>query len=61
MVLCSELKNGLCKLVTKSQVVTKFNVTKLRLHCTMFTYLDLPKSCWTDCSQKDNSPAKLST
>ena len=33
---CSELKNGLCKLVTKSQVVTKFNVTKSRLHCTTY-------------------------
>ena len=33
MILCSELKNGLCKIVTKSQVVTKFNVTKSRLHC----------------------------
>ena len=34
MILCSKLKNGLCKIVTKSQVVTKFNVTKSRLHCT---------------------------
>ena len=33
MVLCSKLKNGLCKIVTKSEVVTKFNVTKSRLHC----------------------------
>jgi hypothetical protein len=33
MVLCSKLKNGLCKIVAKSQVVTKFNVTKSRLHC----------------------------
>ena len=33
MILCSKLKNGLCKIVTKSQVVTKFNVTKSRLHC----------------------------
>ena len=33
MILCSKLKNGLCKVVTKSQVVTKFNVTKSRLHC----------------------------
>ena len=33
MVLCSNLKNCLWKIVTKSQVVTKFNVTKLRLHC----------------------------
>ena len=29
----SKLKNGLCKIVTISQVVTKFNVTKSRLHC----------------------------
>ena len=34
MILCSKLKNGLCKIVIKSQVVTKFNVTKSRLHCT---------------------------
>ena len=33
MILCSKLKNGLCKIVTKSQVVTKFNVSKSRLHC----------------------------
>ena len=33
MILCSKLKNGLCKVVTKSHVVTKFNVTKSRLHC----------------------------
>ena len=33
MILYSKLKNGLCKIVTKSQVVTKFNVTKSRLHC----------------------------
>ena len=32
MILCSKWKNGLCKIVTKSQVVTKFNVTKSRLH-----------------------------
>ena len=38
MILCSKLKNGLYKIVTKSQVVTKFNVTKLRLH---FTTLDI--------------------
>ena len=35
------MKNGLCKIVTKSQVVTKFNVTKSRLHCIMY---DLVKS-----------------
>ena len=28
----SKLKNGLCKIVTDSQVVTKYNVTKSRLH-----------------------------
>ena len=33
MILCSKLKNDLCKIVTKSEVVTKFNVTKSRLHC----------------------------
>jgi hypothetical protein len=33
------LKNDLCKIVTKSQVVTKFNTTKLRLHCTKPTLL----------------------
>ena len=34
MILCSKLKNGLCKMVTKSQVVTEFSVTKSRMHCT---------------------------
>ena len=34
MILCGKLINGLCKIVTKSQVITKFNVTKSRLHCT---------------------------
>ena len=33
MILCSNLKNDFCKIVTKSQVVTKLNVTKSRLHC----------------------------
>ena len=33
--LCSKLKNGLLKIVKKLQVVTKFNVTKSRLHCTL--------------------------
>jgi hypothetical protein len=36
MILCSKLKNGLCKVVTKSQVATKFNVTKSRLDCNHF-------------------------
>ena len=40
MLLCSKLKNGLCKIVTKSQVVTKFDVTKSRLHFTMFLSKD---------------------
>jgi hypothetical protein len=35
MILCVELKNGLCKLVTTSKAVTNFSVTKLRLHCTL--------------------------
>ena len=34
--LCSKSKNGLWKIVTKSQVVTKLDVTKSRLHCTIF-------------------------
>ena len=34
MILCSKFKNGLCKMFIKLQVVTKFNVTKSRLHCT---------------------------
>ena len=34
MILFSKLKNGLCKIVTKSQVVIKFNVTESRLHRT---------------------------
>ena len=33
MILCSKLKNGLWKIVTESKVVTKFNITKSRLHC----------------------------
>ena len=33
MILCSILRNGLCKIVTKSQIVTKFNVTESKLHC----------------------------
>ena len=33
MTLCSKFKIGLCEIVTKSQVVTKFNVTKSILHC----------------------------
>ena len=35
MILCSKLKKGLSKIVTKSEVFTKFNVTKSRLHCTL--------------------------
>ena len=35
MILCSKLKNGLRKIVTKSQVVTKFNLTKNR-DCTVY-------------------------
>ena len=37
--LCSKLKNGLRKIVTNLQVVTKFNVTKSRLHCTSQLHL----------------------
>ena len=33
MILFSKCKNNLYKIVTKSQVVTRFNVTKARLHC----------------------------
>ena len=39
MIFCSKLKNGLCKIVAKSQTVTKFNVTKSRLHCISFKLL----------------------
>ena len=39
MIWCSKLKKGLCKIVTKSQVVTKFNVTKSRLHCISNLYV----------------------
>ena len=49
MILCSILKKGLFKIVvTKSQIVTKFNVTKSRLHCTLdvlANLLSLPKPC----------------
>ena len=34
MILCSKWKNSLCKKVPKSKVVSKFNVTITRLHCT---------------------------
>ena len=37
MFLCSKSKNGLWKIVTKSQVVTKLDVTKSRLHCIRLT------------------------
>ena len=43
MILCSKLKKILCKIVTKSQVVTKFSVTKSRLHC----MYDLQAQEWT--------------
>ena len=33
--LYSKMKNGLYKIVTKSQIVTKFNVTESRLLCTL--------------------------
>jgi hypothetical protein len=36
MILCSKLNNGLYKIVTKSQDVTKIDVTKSRLNCTVF-------------------------
>ena len=42
MILYSKLKNGLWKIVTKSQVVNKFNVTKSRLHCTFLFRLLSP-------------------
>ena len=48
MILCSKLQNGLCKIVTNSQIITKFNVTKSRLHCTLdvlANLLSLPKPC----------------
>ena len=37
----NKLKNGLCRIVTKSQFVTKFNVTKSRLHCTLLHFQKL--------------------
>ena len=42
MILCSKLKNGLCKIVTKWQVVTKS-----RLHCTTqyITKFNLKRNC----------------
>ena len=36
MISCGKLKNGLWKMVIKSQVVTKFVVTKSRLHCIFY-------------------------
>ena len=38
MILFSKLKNGLFKIVIKSQVVTKSNVTKSRVHCIVNRY-----------------------
>ena len=38
---CSKLKDGLSKIVTKSQVITKFNVTNSRLHCIMYEVSNL--------------------
>ena len=44
MILCCKLKNGLWEIVTKSQVVDKFNVTKSRLHCiTNFALISDPE------------------
>ena len=43
MILCSKLKNSLCKTVTKSQLVTKSNVTKSRLHCIACLIVNLPQ------------------
>ena len=57
MLLSSKLKNGLCKIVTKSQVVTKFNVTKSRLHCIYHTYIgrieviQWLQKCWIEVIQ----------
>ena len=45
MILCSKLKNGLFKIVTKSQVVTKFTVTKSRLYCSSPWLRYLQKTC----------------
>ena len=39
IILCSKLKNNLFKIVTKSQVITKFDVTKSRLHCTFTVFI----------------------
>ena len=47
MLLCSKWKNGLCKIVTKSQVVTKVNVTKSRLHCTTLLTFKLQLYLWS--------------
>ena len=50
MILCSELKNGLRKIVTKSQVVTKFNLTKSRLHCIIDNpYLEVTEATGEGC------------
>ena len=41
MILCIKLNIGLWKMVTKSQVVTRFNVTKSRLHYTRHLIVSL--------------------
>jgi hypothetical protein len=46
MILCSKLENVLCNIGTKSHVVTKFSVTKSRLHCTNLIFVfDLRSGC----------------
>ena len=39
----SKLKNGLWEIVTKSQVDTKFNVSKSTLHCTYEVMFAIPR------------------
>ena len=41
------MKNGLCKIVTKSQVVTKVDVTKSRLHCIALLTFKLQLYLWS--------------
>ena len=52
MILCSKLKNRLSKVVTKSQIVTEFDVTKSRLHRilkfkSIFWHADMTKKIYT--------------
>ena len=59
---CGKLKNSLCRIATKSQVVTEFNDTKSRLRCTNLEDFNSfrPKFAHPSFNCIDNSIANLS-